>query len=262
MPARAVLSIASDVLQLRREAADSAGTLSRWFGRSAPSESQAAHSTWIAGDLGTLPASIEAALSAVGLSGAKDLANMQLAVSLGFTHCRVALLAVSGVRETEANLRRVVQAWAQTRLHVNPSEHDLRWERMPGGGRYLVSCVRKDIVDALRAFAAERKIQLASVQPAVLAGLDEVGKAHKADGKRRDLVWIEGAPQAGRDHVAQVFSFGQDGLMHEWRGQVGADAGADGWHLLGLLRRLHATHGIEAGELVRHDWPAAASAAA
>jgi len=205
-----------------------------------------------------LHGALDRALAAVGLAERRALADAKLTVNLGFAHCRVGILALGAMRETDDNLRRAAGAWAQTRLNLNPADHVLAWQRLPRGNRYLVSCVRQDVLDALREFARQRKIQLVSVRPAVLAGVEAVGHTHKRDGLRRDLIWTETDSHAA-DCVAQVFAFAGGSLQHEWRGYVRPTAEVSGWPAAGPLRRLCAVHGIQAGEVIHRRWPAGLS---
>ncbi|NML43481.1 hypothetical protein HHL11_06950 [Ramlibacter sp. G-1-2-2] len=241
-----VLSLGSGILQLERKGTHSASLSFLRIRRGREGAPTLQCTETFAHKEGELQAALDRALVGVGLAEARSQAGAKLEVALGFQHSRVAVMTLAGLRETEANLSRAVEAWAQTRLNLNPHEHVLRWERLPRGGRYLVSCVRRDGLNHLREFTTQRRMQLASVRPAVLEALDAVNGPHRKDRLRRDLVWTEGeAP--GSTAVAQVFAFAGGSLQCDWRGSMQSPDG--------LLRRLHASHALEPGELIRRSWP-------
>lgn len=196
---------------------------------------------------------IERAITGAGIAAAEGL---ELHVLLGFSQCRVGLLSLQGLRETNTNLKLAVDAWVARHLHLDPSTQIVRWEALPEPGAYLVSCVRREVVEHIQSFASIRKIRLASIKPAVLTALESAMRTQKRTSQALALVCTEGRRNMARDGVVQVFGLCDGGLRHEWRGWVQpAPADSDDEEIAGLVRRFCAVHMPVAGEIQQSQFP-------
>jgi hypothetical protein len=215
-------------------------------------------------ELGTdLGASLHEALRELEAAVGAPLGGAELRVALGLKYCHVGMLeldpATAGALD-ERLLRSAAVAWAERTLQLTDSQAAIRFQRIGGAPRVLVSCIRNDCFETLQALARKLAFRFSSCQPALLAAI----AAHSrpgVGGAPGTLVWSEARVGSVRSPAVQLFRLAQGAPVATWRGWIPAVAGAHDTALAGALRRFQARHGGAANESVHHErWLSAAPA--
>jgi hypothetical protein len=217
----------------------------------------------MAGGRDALPALLDLAAARLRSRLASDLRGLPLEVQLGLEHAHFGLLALEdgGAGAPRAAMRDTyAQAWVRQMLHLDPAAQVVRWQVSPDGRKLLISCVDRQVFDALQAFSDAQGLRFVSCRPAVLSAVSAV-RAPAAAGDARGLtvVWTEAGRHAARFGSVQLLRFEQGLLSATWRGWVpaAACAGLEPDEALAAAVRRFGARAATPGITQHVHWPSA-----
>lgn len=218
-------------------------------------------------DAGNVVASLGRALADLQALHGKALKGMPMDVQLGLDHARIGLVDLSGVSPaalTAGNCDAYAQAWVAQMLHLDASTPIVRWALHELPQKLLVSCVGRQIVDALANSCAQSGLKFSSCRPAMLSALKRQTRDPRAEpAADLTLVWTEVDAQGGRSGGVQFLRWHNKHLSALWRGWVPRSPSEGGNDLAleeAITRFERANPARSGGSVDRVVWPSPAAA--
>jgi hypothetical protein len=184
--------------------------------------------------------------------------GLELEVQLGLTHAHIGLMVLDDVAATAltaATRETFAQAWVARMLHLDPARQIVRWQILADPRKLLISCVDRNLFEALGEFAQRRRYRFSSCRPALLSTI--AAQRQNESASALTIVWTEPGTSAARSSSVQLLRFENRQLTATWRGWAPLVVEGVDSALEGALRRFGARHSAQADETVKRlHWPA------